>query len=208
MTIDHAPPPHCAARATGRVVPIATLHPTPWRNGGGMTRRIATGGADGSDPDWTLSLADIETACQFSTFPGLARTAVVVGDDPVDLTVNGATRTLALLDRISFTGDHDVRAAPTRSATRLLNLMTRSGVWDGALSLRHLRGTFTLDADDVVAHMVLAGSLIVGDDELRRWDTILLADEPIEVTGAATVAAVHIRPSTTPTTPASEEDSE
>ncbi|AZG46535.1 HutD/Ves family protein [Gordonia insulae] len=182
------------------MIRVSEVTPTAWRNGGGVTRRIATGGVEPTDAGWTLSLADIETRCQFSTFPGLVRTAVVVGDDPVDLTIDGFTRTLALLDRITFSGEAEVHAEPTRRATRLLNLMTRRGSHEGTLSLRHLRGTHPLGPDDGVACVVLAGTLTVAGARLRRWDTILLDGAPIEAAGAATVAIVRIRPITAPST--------
>ena len=41
------------------VIPFASLQPQPWRNGGGSTREIASGGSAGS-PDWRLSIADLD----------------------------------------------------------------------------------------------------------------------------------------------------
>lgn len=199
MTIDRIPLDHPIAPPTGPVVRASTLPPTPWRNGAGVTRRIASGTitSRGTDhPDWTLSLADIETDCAFSSFPGMRRTAVVVGDDPVDLTVNGTTHTLALLDRIGFDGEDDVCANPTRRPTRLLNLMARREACDGALTLRNLRGAHMIGPDDGVVLTVLAGSLEIDGKELHRWDSVLLGGAPREVTGAATVAVAHIHPST------------
>ncbi|ROZ88588.1 HutD family protein [Gordonia sp. OPL2] len=200
MTIDHTPRTHhVMAPPIEPIVRASTLPPAPWRNGAGVTRRIASGKTaldDIAPPDWTVSLADIETDCAFSLFPGMHRTAVVVGDDAVDLTVNGTTHTLALLDRIGFDGEDDVRATPTRRPTRLLNLMCRRDTCAGTLTLRNVRGVHTIGADDGVVLTVLAGSLTLGDQEIRRWDSVLLDGSPREVTGAATVAVAHIRPST------------
>ncbi|MCX2963535.1 HutD/Ves family protein [Gordonia aquimaris] len=174
------------------IVRAADLVATPWRNGVGVTRRISTGGHPES-PDWTLSIADIAAPGRFSLFPGLDRTAVVVGDEPLDLTINDATRTIALLDRVSFAGEDVVDATPTRRPTRLLNLMTRRGRCLGELSLRHIRGSVNPGPDDGIAWMVLAGRLVVGEHDLRRWDTVFLADPRHEIRGAATVAAVRLQ---------------
>lgn len=199
MTIDHIPLDHPPGPSTGPLFRASELPPSRWRNGAGVTRRIASGtvASHGTDhPDWTLSLADIETDCAFSPFPGMRRTAVVVGDDPVDLTVNRTTHALALLDRIGFDGEDDVRATPTRRPTRLLNLIARRETCVGTLTLRNLRGAHTIGPDDGVVLTVLAGCLEIDGKELRRWDSVLLEGSPREVTGAATVAVAHIRPST------------
>ena len=177
--------------AVAQIIRASSLTAERWRNGAGTARRIATGG-DGRHPEWTLSLADIERRCEFSSFPGFDRTAVVVGDDPVEMTINATTCVLDLLDRVSFAGEDDVLADPTRGSTCLLNLMTRRGVTRGQVSLRHLRGSHTFEPDGVQACTVLAGSLLVGDAELRRCDTVLPGDEQVQAVGAATVAIVTI----------------
>jgi hypothetical protein len=46
--------------------------------------------------------------------------------------------------------------------------------------------------------MVLAGRLVVGEHDLRRWDTVFLADIRHEIRGAATVAAVRLQPEENP----------
>ncbi|MXP21774.1 hypothetical protein GIY30_10480 [Gordonia sp. HNM0687] len=190
MTIDHAPPLQ-RSDIPVRIVRAADLAATPWRNGGGVTRRIVTGGpADG--PDWTLSIADIDSSCRFSQFPGMDRTAVVVGNDPVELTVNDTTHTLALLDRVTFAGEDIVSATPIRRPTRLLNLMMQRATCDGTLTLRHVRGTVDAVTDDTVALVVLAGHLIIDQQQLRRWDTVVLTDLTPQIRGAATVAAVRL----------------
>ncbi|MDY6810086.1 MAG: HutD family protein [Actinomycetota bacterium] len=195
MTIDHAPPRQ-RRDAPGGIVCAADLAAEPWRNGGGVTRRIATGGS-ADRPDWTLSIADIDSACRFSPFPGMDRTAVVVGDDPVDLTINDTTRTLALLDRVTFAGEDIVSANPIRRPTRLLNLMTQRATCGGTLTLRHVRGMVDPGADDTVAWVVLAGHLIVDQQQVRRWDTVFLADLTSEIRGAATVAVIRLHPEET-----------
>ncbi|RPH42373.1 MAG: hypothetical protein EHM87_16985 [Burkholderiales bacterium] len=61
-----------------RVVVAADCEPSPWANGGGTTRDLAVGAADGvqaSGPsfDWRLSLADIDRDGPFSRLPAVDR---------------------------------------------------------------------------------------------------------------------------------------
>ncbi|MCG7634415.1 MULTISPECIES: HutD/Ves family protein [Gordonia] len=195
MTLDRASNAHgtntTIDSTVAEVIPLSSLDVTSWRNGGGTTRRIAAG-CGGHEPDWALSLADIEKRSAFSTFAGVDRAAVVVGDDPVDMTINGTSRTLGLLDRVSFAGEDDVEAGPVRGATYLLNLMTRRGVVVGALNLRHIRGRVAVGPGNGRAWVVLTGALRVNGAELCRWDTVLLGRQRNEISGAATVAVVHI----------------
>lgn len=54
-----------------------TAHPVPWKNGGGVTRELASHTEDGRMV-WRLSLADITRDGPFSAFPGLARIHCIV----------------------------------------------------------------------------------------------------------------------------------
>ncbi|OBY25818.1 HutD/Ves family protein [Leisingera sp. JC1] len=54
-----------------------TAQPVPWKNGGGVTRELASHSDDGKLA-WRLSLADITRNGPFSAFPGLARIHCIV----------------------------------------------------------------------------------------------------------------------------------
>ncbi|UWQ79402.1 HutD family protein [Leisingera sp. S132] len=62
-----------------------TAQPVPWKNGGGVTRELASQD-EGGRMVWRLSLADITRNGPFSAFPGLAR---------IHCIVEGAGHTLA-----------------------------------------------------------------------------------------------------------------
>lgn len=59
---------------------VADLPATPWKNGGGTTQEIACwppgAGLDGFD--WRVSIATIAAGGPFSTFPGIARTIMLL----------------------------------------------------------------------------------------------------------------------------------
>ncbi|MDS1112895.1 HutD family protein [Gordonia westfalica] len=184
---------------THRVTRLRDIAETPWRNGAGRTRRIATvGGDDG--PDWTLSLANIDAGGPFSTFDGLERVALVVGADPLILTVDGDARHLDSLDRVRFAGESVVDATLTRGPTMLLNLMVRRDAGTGELTLQHTHGDAVLDAVEGAAWVVLSGSLTVGGETLAPFDTLSLEQGRLDVSGDSILARVTIRaPHSTPT---------
>lgn len=62
-----------------RVLNIADIHKECWRNGGGMTRQIASG--DG----WRISLATIAFNGRFSAFSGTHRQSILLQGDPIEL---------------------------------------------------------------------------------------------------------------------------
>ncbi|MET8726256.1 HutD/Ves family protein [Streptomyces parvus] len=76
---------------TVRILRAADLTPTPWKNGGGLTREIATGpeGAGTDAFDWRVSLADVTADGPFSAFPGVDRILTVVEGAGMDLLVGG-----------------------------------------------------------------------------------------------------------------------
>lgn len=105
---------------------LDAITPTPWRNGGGLTREIAAGSVDshgGVHWDWRLSVASIRADGPFSVFEGVDRVATLV-DGQVELL--SARRTLRWSrpgDTHAFAGEDafDCRVAP--HGARLLNVM-------------------------------------------------------------------------------------
>ncbi|GAB91183.1 HutD/Ves family protein [Gordonia rhizosphera] len=176
-----------------QVIWMSELAARAWRNGLGTMRRIATAGAP-DDPDWTLSIATIAAPCEFSMFAGLDRVAMVVGDDPIMLTINGSASHLTHLDRIRFAGEDLVRAQPTRGQTQLLNLMVRRTSVHGEIYVRRISGTSVLHPGDAEVWVVLSGSVTTDFGVLSRWDTLRLNSLPHNVSGAASLAGIRISP--------------
>lgn len=126
--------------------------PVPWSNGAGSTREVAVRTADG-EVLWRVSVADLTGEAAFSAFPGLDRVFVPLG--PVDLTIQGVTRTVAPGESVRFPGEAPVSLRP-HAPTRALNLMTRRGELHGAVALRRPEGA-TLPGAEV---SVLLGALV------------------------------------------------
>jgi uncharacterized protein len=119
------------------VIPFASLQPQPWRNAGGTTREIASGGSSGS-PDWRLSIADLGRPGAFSPFPGMERTFMVVEGEVAELTVDGTVRRLERFRPFRFDGGSAASCALPTGPCRALNVMVRSGAAGAGLLVAEL----------------------------------------------------------------------
>src|SRR5438105_15428583 len=65
---------------TLRILRAAERPPTPWKNGGGLTREVIVHppGSDLSRFDWRVSLAEIRAPGPFSSLPGIDRRMAVL----------------------------------------------------------------------------------------------------------------------------------
>jgi environmental stress-induced protein Ves len=134
---------------TTRLIPYASLEPSPWKNGGGSTTTITVSppGATLEDFDWRVSLATIAQDGPFSLFPGIDRTLALVDGRGVLLEFDGERK--AVLDahnRIcEFAGEARVDARLVDGPTVDFNLMTRRTV------CRHQFGCRVLDGESEFA---------------------------------------------------------
>lgn len=66
----------------------------PWKNGLGMTTELAVSpvgaGLNGKPFDWRVSLAEIETGCEFSLFPGYDRSILLSEGAGMELSFDSA----------------------------------------------------------------------------------------------------------------------
>ncbi|MGF1430471.1 HutD/Ves family protein [Kitasatospora sp. LaBMicrA B282] len=103
-------------------LPAADRTPTPWRNGGGLTREVAAA----PDGAWRVSLAEITTDGPFSLFPGLTRVLTVVAGDGLDLTIGDRPPVTVHPRRpLTFPGDLPTTARLLGTPVTALNLMLR-----------------------------------------------------------------------------------
>jgi len=111
----------------------------PWKNGGGVTREIATGASPvaGHDWGWRFSIAEVAQDGPFSIFPGIDRIIAVVDGAGMDLVAPDGTaialepfHTARLAGEDPFFGR--LRGGPVRD----LNIMTRRDHFSATLDLR------------------------------------------------------------------------
>ncbi len=107
-----------------QIFPAATRAEVPWKNGGGITRPVASAPGKAREFGWRLSLADVREAGPFSCFPGISRLMGILegrmrlevqGLAPAELAPGGPA--------FAFPGDAPTFGAPLGGLVRDINLM-------------------------------------------------------------------------------------
>ena len=122
----------------------------PWKNGGGETVEVIVTpeGASLSDFGWRVSMASVASDGPFSVFPGIDRTLAVLSGDGMALSIEGLGETLLTpaSTPLAFPADAPTTARLTGGAITDLNVMTRRGVFQHALTHHVAEGSKTLPA--------------------------------------------------------------
>ncbi|WP_126221013.1 HutD family protein [Burkholderia vietnamiensis] len=104
------------------VYPVESIPPEAWRNGGGTTRTIATGGNQ-----WRVSMASIERDGPYSRFPGVARVSMILSGAGITLTSDEDVVHLCPFAAETYDGDVAWNAALVGGPCVALNVMTAKG---------------------------------------------------------------------------------
>jgi environmental stress-induced protein Ves len=151
------------------VVRFAELTPVPWRNGGGLTREVASAGGPGPQSfDWRISIADVNEAGPFSTFPGVDRIITVVQGTGMDLVIDGVEHALGLHEPLSFNGSSRTSCDRLEGPVRDLNVMVANDRMSATVAIRDLSETRPIAIDGSQVLVLLTGSaIVVGADGSR-----------------------------------------
>lgn len=154
---------------SSRRVRVCDIEPTPWKNGGGMTRDIATGGVTepGAGWGWRVSLAEVAQDGPFSSFPDTDRVIAVIDGAGMDLLrPNGSSIALEPFQPVRFAGEEALSGRLREGPVRDLNVMVRRSGY--AAEMDFLRGAcstaWTLGAGDCFVILNLNGGLDVRVD--------------------------------------------
>ncbi len=134
-----------------QVIDTSKLTPAPWKNAGGSTRTLAVSpeGAGFENFDWRVSIADVKKSGDFSVFPGVNRTILLLDGRGMMLhNSDGSIHPLTAPFRPwTLRGDERVWACLLNGSARDFNVMVRRGraqasvhVWQTAVSLEDLCG--------------------------------------------------------------------
>ncbi|MGO4858524.1 HutD/Ves family protein [Arthrobacter sp. 2MCAF14] len=139
------------------IIRFAELKPEPWRNGGGVTRELAShpkaASAQDGAWDWRVSIADVGSAGDFSTFPGMERVITVIDGELLLLTVDGEEHPLEKYRPFRFSGEAASASALPTGDIRDLNVIARAGEFKGYTSI--------IELSKKRAHPVFEGQMAV-----------------------------------------------
>ncbi|MER6417883.1 HutD family protein [Streptomyces sp. NPDC001137] len=185
---------------TVRVLRADERPAVPWKNGGGLTREIASSPsrAGMSDFAWRVSLADVAEPGPFSRFEDVDRIITLVEGPGMVLTVDGTPHTVAE-QYVPF-------AFPGEAATdcRLLggplvdfNVMVRRGRATAQVEIVRDRVALPALAGTTLLAVVLDGSAVFEASGLvlDRFDGALITgacDEALKVTGIAALVTLTV----------------
>lgn len=188
---------------------LAALVPTPWKNGGGMTREIVCRPALAGTGDfsWRASVATIAADGPFSTYPGIDRVIVLLDGGGVRLrSADGSIdhRLDTPLAPFTFAGEASIDATLLAGGSTDFNLMTRRATCRAQVAVLHsaatlpaaaqgvlmaVQGDWQAVADDGAVHAVPAQQGLWWHDAPVSWRL------RTQDTGAA-LLAVRIAPAT------------
>jgi environmental stress-induced protein Ves len=153
----------------------AVLHlddvlPTPWRNGGGVTRELLARPSL-QDWIWRMSVAEVARSGPFSRFEGIQRWFAVLGGAGVRLNMGEHTHELTCRSApFCFDGASPVDCQLLNGATQDFNLMVRAE--KAAAQMKRVCGTLS---------MVLDAPRTIAIYAARAVTTVLLKQESLKI---------------------------
>ena len=175
---------------------MSELKKVPWKNGGGVTREIATG-RRGEDLVWRLSMADVASDGPFSKFNGLTRILTVIEGNGMELISHGGSQQADYAVPVRFDGALEITSRLKDGPLRDLNLFFDPALCDGnvAVITDFQKHVFTAKSGQIVAIHCLRGEIVMdGDRHLQKGDTAFVEPGSIQVepAGDASIALVTL----------------
>ena len=121
-----------------RRIALSQVEATPWKNGGGITREIATGAslAPGRCWGWRFSIAEVAQDGPFSLFPETDRIIAVIAGEGMDLLgPDGGVTALEPFQAVRISGDAALSGRLRGGPVRDLNIMTARHQFEASLDL-------------------------------------------------------------------------
>jgi environmental stress-induced protein Ves len=121
------------------IIRLSDCPPQPWKNGLGSTREIAIhpDGAGSDDFLWRVSVAEVDSAAPFSSFPGIERQIALLDGNGFTMTLDdGCVHALTTpFAPFAFAGEARVNVTLVDGPTRDFNLMVRRKQARGEVSV-------------------------------------------------------------------------
>ncbi|MGW1208071.1 HutD/Ves family protein [Streptomyces sp. NPDC002499] len=185
---------------TVRVLRAAERPAVPWKNGGGLTREVASAPSQSgmSDFVWRVSLADVAEPGPFSRFEGVDRIITLVDGPGMVLTVDGTEHTVAEpYVPFAFPGEATTDCRLLGGQLVDFNVMVRRGWATARVELvRDQVAISTPAPETTLLVIVLEGAAVFEASglDLDRFDGALITDEVqdevLKVTGVAALVTL------------------
>ncbi|MBF9070974.1 HutD/Ves family protein [Streptacidiphilus fuscans] len=165
---------------------------SPWKNGGGVTREVASSPSGDSAAgafDWRVSLADVADGGPFSTFEGIDRVITVVQGEGMALTVDGVETVVSeRFQPFHFSGDAKTDCRLLGGPLVDFNVMTRRGAVSATVTF--VTEPTALSGTTLV--VVFEGAAKIEGIELGSLDAAFITDSALvlEVDGLASVVTI------------------
>ena len=159
---------------------LRQIAPQPWKNGAGLTREIAFGGASNTDFDWRISVAEVARDAPFSAFPGIDRCITLLRGAGMRLRALDGSIDHALTTPLApfpFPGDIALDSTLVAGACSDFNVMTRRGRYRGEVSVHRSAAELTADAD-ITLLLCCSGTWKVGVETLGPAQALLWRAPP------------------------------
>jgi uncharacterized protein len=155
-----------------RIIRFKELATVPWKNGGGITREIASKTVDASLV-WRLSMADVDSDGTFSNFAGLTRILTVIEGNGLRLVGPNGTFEAAYGEPVIFDGGLPIESKLLNGPVRDLNVMFDSRFCVGSVALAKAPMHFNL-ADSGKRTIAVVG--LQGESALNNLEPICFGD--------------------------------
>lgn len=122
------------------IVRHADTAPSPWANGGGVTRQLLVHPPQAALAGflWRMSVAEITTPAEFSCLPQVDRVLVLLQGEGLTLRLAHTAHVLQpCLSVVAFRGESVVHAQPAQAGSHVLNVMTRRGAVVPQIHIQH-----------------------------------------------------------------------
>lgn len=155
--------------------------PSPWRNGGGVTRELAREPSHG-DFDWRISVAEVASDGPFSIFNGYDRAITLLSGNGMDLrfTDDGSTvRLRAPWGSHEFAGERPIVSTLVDGPTTDFNLMWRRGAVSASFMV------VKITARDWLGGHSGTNALFIADGSVRLNDGTALTAGDLAIFGGS-----------------------
>jgi uncharacterized protein len=177
-----------------RIIRFTDLQQTPWKNGAGITREIATVRV-GDALIWRLSIANVGVDGPFSKFDGLSRILTVIEGRGMELISPDGTLQADYAVPVSFDGALDIRSRLKDGPLRDFNLIYNPLFCRCQVAAIMAASKYFIEGKvgQIVALHCIAGSIVIdAEEQLHRGDTAIIDGDALQYVTAKGAAALQI----------------